>query len=313
MEMKFGDLLEEFIFIVFKYQRRSKGIDYFQSTDDEFDQKTVSHHEELKDTVQLQVSPKAFHPKIPEQQYEMCTVVEESMEEEGEDSPINKKILSPIKFHKEIKYSPNSAILSPDDKSRPIKSRLSLDSEKSAGLALFSPLEVPTHDLPPDLGASLRKYIETQEKLKKALPKSASDSESNQLQSNEELVKIENLLPASTENNKEAQRKDSKVKIIEKLESKIFKLLKDAKKQIEKSKEKKVKFQKISAPLVKSARNPSSTSKEKKNYVRKADNFLVDPGISPEKKTAYKLIEGKGVSRRAEHEAHSLYSKETRI
>ena len=292
--MKFGDVLEEFIFLVFKYQRRTKGIDYFQSADDEEqrDSKQNNGHDNLNDDVHLQVSPKAVKAKTIEQHYEMCTVVEESNEEEGEESPLNKKLPSPTKFLKGKNFdSPPSVTFSIDAKSPQDKEKTPSNEglQKSPGLGLLSPLQVPCDDLPPDLGECMQRYISghgqpqtAKEIAEPLMPRLKSQRES------EEHVKIENLVITPPESIKELGPKDSKVNIIEKLESKIFKLLKDAKRQIERSKEKKKVAQIVSS--IDAFKSTSNSREKKKGHQGRTGNASLEVSASPEKATAYHLI-----------------------
>lgn len=299
--MKFGDLLEEFIFLVFKYQRKSKGIDYFQSAEDEefTDQSAVNDNENLKDQVKLHESPKAINLKVAEQQYEMCTVVEESIEEEGEESPLNKKIPSPNKFSKQKYESPNKNLNNMEEKTENSKSKVNSELERSPGIKFFSPVIVPNQETQSDVNPDHKKYYEAQDQMKRSSHLTdLLKPQKIQLSIPEELVKIENLISTHTEEGKEAQSQDSKTNIIEKLESKIFKLLREAKKQIERSKERKEKSQKLSLPLLKSARNSTSKNKETKNKIKKTDNMSFEITTSPEKKTAYKLIQGRNKIKR---------------
>lgn len=310
-EMKFGDLLEEFIFLVFKYQRRSKGIDYFQSCEEEEpprEKPNGNDNETLKDKVELYSAPKLVQHKTLEQHYEMSTVVEESNEDEGEDSPLNKKLPSPAKTMRDETGSPASVSASSDIHPLRQKLRYSVGNEDQPVNELLSPSKVPTNDLPPAFLPCFKKNIDPHRIVKEKKVESAKKAEPSKKAEppkkietpkkpelpdlSDELVKIENLIATPTDKSKHSQRQDSKVSIIERLESKIFKLLRDTKKQIEKSKDKKPGGRNISLPGKSPKRNPSY-SREKDKSNKKLGNISMEIKKTPEKMTAMKLIQGK--------------------
>ncbi len=101
-EMRLGDTIEEYIFLIFKYQKFDKKVDYFHVSEDveEEEAKTQRSGIEPEDIVTLHAStPKESGKKHHrnsgsndvrlhlETKYEMCTVVEESNEDDLDDSP----------------------------------------------------------------------------------------------------------------------------------------------------------------------------------------------------------------------------------
>lgn len=299
--MKFGDIVEEFIFLVFKYHRRDKGIDYFQSAEESEGteaEKSQDPKESLGDMVQLQKSPKQAAKRDKaniDHKYEMCTVPEESNEDELEDSPTTRRMLSPGQFFAERKGNRIDPItLSPlgmeQIDMKPVSAPLINNSEKTV---FTSPLMLPKtknfrKNSSPDLGATTEQSVGNTVPIgnDKRLVNSAVDVPTQHAPDDE--VKIEGLndTPASKEGSQTAQRKDSKVKIIEKLESKIFKLLREAKRQISRSKDKiksqsKEKKRKVITPF----RSRERVSRE----AYQKTHMSVEVVTTPKKSESYRL------------------------
>lgn len=94
-QVKFGDVVEEFIFLVFKFQKLENDVDYFQTVDE--NEKNIlqeklagqeSSEDERKDVLEIETPKKGC---FEESKYEIHTVIEESNEDEGEDWNSNKK------------------------------------------------------------------------------------------------------------------------------------------------------------------------------------------------------------------------------
>lgn len=294
-EMKFGDLIEEFIFLIFKSQRREKGIDYFQNTDENED---IGHDlnqripEDLGDTVQLLKSPKntSKRDKALDHKYEMCTVPEESNEDEIEDSPLNRRMLSPGQFFglRKSKYI-DPITLSPIEVDPPNdQSKVPID-EIANNEVFSSPLMLQKS----------KKFFETSSPelgttTSAAILQSGSQGLDQKISvleiicQTKDIMKVEDIsqTPVSMQASHARHRQDSKVKIIEKLESKIFKLLKDAKMQISRSKEKgkrqrKEKTKRINTPY--SSRERSSGDKNQNAHLS------FEMGVTPKRGASCRL------------------------
>lgn len=249
-EMKFGDLLEEFIFLVFKYQRRTKGIDYFQSTEDLDDREheNVSPTHDANDQISLLPSPRqsSKRDKINEPKYEMCTVVEEINEDEFEESPINRKVLTPSKFFSDLSKSKTDTLgFPPLEKDEKLNETHEKKTEhyRPPPLIIIEDMVMDDKKVPHKKEASKQPEDHSIIKADKSTTHELSKCGKlpAKIDPKEEIMLIKDLKGTCPEKpvvSHIPHRKDSKVTIIEKLESKIVKLLKDTKKQLEKSKEK---------------------------------------------------------------------------
>lgn len=77
-EMRFGDFLEEFIFMVFRIEKLLRKVDYFQEPDEIL----------IEDTTRFEPEPQEGenYEQQEEKGYEICTVMEDSNEDENEES-----------------------------------------------------------------------------------------------------------------------------------------------------------------------------------------------------------------------------------
>ena len=227
-EMQLGDLLEDFVFCVVNHEKLSKKIDYFQISEDEPGDPPHSS-EESDDMIQLN-TPTRQQTAFEGSKYDMCTVVEESNEEDGDDSSnrkerrkasSNKKPEKPTKpAESELtSFHLSSAPEDPEEDFRTPSSRKIDESEKRAPhLTLSSVVQhFQIHHKGPKKTQSPQQLQSTQH-------------ESKSLDKNPKLSALKAEKQAESSADKILTKKrNSKVKMIEKLEKNIFKLFADTK------------------------------------------------------------------------------------
>lgn len=283
--MKFGDTIEEFIFLVFKYQKIEKHIDYFQLADEPEEEHDESHNHsgELlesgggSDRVSLNIPQKS--PREPESsnasptapKYEMCTVIEESNEEEGEESKNNstRKIKMERPGSKINWETPRGSMTSPPaftellgevsmenitidgQEDCETKSKHEIETpedadyhkrRKTEGMKRESPSKEGSKDrlqkmvVPVPSSEDYAEAVKTSpQKESQPIAKSIMDPKTpEEFIQNVRIDSFEDKI--KDVDNQEIQITDSytnNAKIIEKLESKIFKLIKETKQQLE--------------------------------------------------------------------------------
>ena len=91
-EEQLGDLLEDFFFCAANHEKLSRRADYFQLSDEERPPPRPGlDADEAEDSIQLNTPQRAQPSAFEGSKYDMCTVVEESNEEDAEDSSHRKE------------------------------------------------------------------------------------------------------------------------------------------------------------------------------------------------------------------------------
>lgn len=233
MEEQLGDLLEDFFFCAANHEKLSKRVDYFQLSDDERpDQRHET--EEAEDSIQLNTPQRAQPSAFEGSKYDMCTVVEESNEEDGEDSSHRKerRRVSTNKQSDRAARLPDSEPASfhlsahksgPDEDFRTPSSRKKAEADRKPpqlSLASISALVQNFH-----LSHKAPSKTLSPQQLQGVLGEGKASDRRGQLGA----IRVDRQAAASSADRQLTKKKNSKVQMIEKLEKNIFRLFAETK------------------------------------------------------------------------------------
>ena len=236
-ELKLADILEEFIFCIYQYEKLDKKIDYFQIAEQE---DTSGKDAKSEDSIQLNTPNRNINQTSVDgggSKYDMCTVVEESNEEDADENSSfrrERKGINSAGFAlssgNKRKMSHGCELTIPSftskfEQGEGFDTPVMFEKEPKSSVQKLSAFNI--NDLLKKQGLQIPKKNKQRQSPKSFV---SSKKEGKNPEKQKLITQRNKSKDPSTEKLKH-KKNNSKVRMIEKLEKNIFKLIKQAKQE----------------------------------------------------------------------------------